>query len=108
MSQQTIRIYKIFLLFGILVLSGIFHVWVRTKVVTAGYQVAQTRNEIAEMESKISHAKLKRSRYMSAENLEKVSARMNQMGIYFLDPTQEQLIYVREESDLLPAEKAQQ
>ena len=77
------------------VLFFIFHIWLRTKVVTQSFTIGSLRNSIQKLESEIMTAKVDRTKLMSPRNLEKYVKKLAADGEKMQNPVSHQIIYAR-------------
>jgi hypothetical protein len=76
----------------------IFHIWMRTLVLTKGFEVGQRQRELARLDSEYMTVKVAFERLVSPENLQKQVERFARRGVDFASPTTAQLMYVGEDS----------
>ncbi|NCN28286.1 hypothetical protein GW915_12020 [bacterium] len=67
---------KIFLVLLLCALSFLLHAWLRTKVVTASYEVSKQRNARNQLESRLIDLKVGYAKLLDEKNLEKIQAEL--------------------------------
>jgi hypothetical protein len=97
LPQQVKNSLRVLGFAGMCVVFFIFHIWMRTLVLTKGYEVGERRHEVADLESQYMALKVERSRLMGPGSLEKVVKRFEERGIVFRAPLPDEIHYIRVE-----------
>lgn len=69
---------KIFLVLLLCALSFLLHAWLRTQVVTAGYEVSNQRKTRNRLESELIDLKVEYAKLLDEDNLERMKARLGE------------------------------
>jgi hypothetical protein len=82
--------------FGLLcVFFFLFHIWLRTRVVTLGYEVSVERERLRALESEMAGAKVLRARRMGPDSLERFVKVRESQGEILAPPKPDQLHYAK-------------
>jgi hypothetical protein len=100
LPQQVKNSLRVLGFAGMCVVFFVFHIWMRTLVLTEGYEVGERRHELADLESQYMALKVERNRLMGPGSLEKVVTRFAEKGVVFRAPHPDEIHYIRvEDSD---------
>lgn len=84
------------LAFGLMCVGFLlFHIWLRSRVVTLGYSVSTERAALRDAESELADAKVERSRRMGPDSLDRLVRQKEARGEVFAPPRTDQLQYAR-------------
>ena len=72
----------------------IFHVALRTRIVSEGYKVERLRSENRKLESRLYNLKAEKNTLMGPRGLEKKVREFAAAGIHFENPISERVIFV--------------
>lgn len=97
LPPKTRNSLKILLLAVFSVTAFLFHIWFRTKVLTAGYLVGSLRKEISQLESQIVSLGVEKNRVMGPDQLERLVSYYDERGIKLESPQKAQMIYLSRE-----------
>ena len=84
---------RVLLFVALCVVSFIFHIWLRTRVLQFGYEVGGERRAIATLESDLARLRVTRARLFGPANLQHLVQEFGEKGSVFRAPQPQQLLY---------------
>jgi cell division protein FtsL len=93
-AERTRLIKKIVILLLVVMVSVLFCVWSRVRVVQMGYEISGLQKEEVELSKKMNHLKLEVERLKSPARLQKVASKILKMH----QPTSEDIVFVKKEN----------